>query len=93
MIKIPDESLVCFDDFWEEVTQSHHYNGGFSMAEAINGKVQSSDGASVPVASAEYRGHYWLVEGGAGVADILLVCVKDESDFYSWVTITAGLPL
>lgn len=93
MIKISAEELEAFNDFWQELKQSHHHHSSFSMAEAINGKVQSSDGASVPVASAEYRGHYWLVEGGAGVADILLVCVKDESDFYSWVTVTAGLPL
>jgi len=90
MVKISPEDLEAFTAFWREVTQSHHFNGNFSMAEAISGKVQSG---SVPPASESYRGHYWLVEGGAGVADVLLVCVKDESDFYSWVTVAAGLPL
>jgi hypothetical protein len=41
-----------------------------------------------PAASAAVRGTFWITWGGAGVADIVSVCVKDAADAYSWKTVT-----
>ncbi len=52
--------------------------------------VQVSTTASKPAASAANRGRIWIVQGGAGVADTLQVCIKNASDSYVWVTVTAS---
>lgn len=44
--------------------------------------------ASLPTASATYRGTLVYVKGDTGVADTLKVCVKSSSDTYSWVTVS-----
>jgi len=41
--------------------------------------------ASLPTASATYRGQVGWVQGATGVADRLVVCRKDASDAYAWV--------
>jgi len=41
-----------------------------------------------PTASSDLRGKIWLEQGGAGVADVLSICVKDASDNYVWKTIS-----
>lgn len=41
--------------------------------------------AALPTASATYRGEVRMVQGGAGVADRLVVCRKDAADAYAWV--------
>ena len=38
----------------------------------------------LPNASVDYRGYRALVEGGAGVADEMHVCVKNAGDTYEW---------
>ena len=43
-----------------------------------------------PSASALMRGKLRIVQGGTGVADQLIVCLKDEADDYGWVLITDG---
>lgn len=42
---------------------------------------------SKPTAGSAYRGMLWYTPGGAGVADMLEFCFKDNTDTYSWVTI------
>ncbi len=41
-----------------------------------------------PLASSSARGHIWITQGGAGVADEVTVCVKDAADSYSWKVVT-----
>lgn len=41
---------------------------------------------SQPACSSANRGLQWLVQGGAGVADIYQVCQKNSSDAYVWTT-------
>jgi len=50
---------------------------------------KDSDGA-LPAASSTYRGKMIRVEGGAGVADKLYVCMKSASDAYSWAQVASG---
>jgi len=46
--------------------------------------------AGLPEASSSYRGMMIRVEGGAGVADKLYICMKSAADTYSWVQIASG---
>lgn len=46
--------------------------------------------ASLPTASAEYRGALVFVKGGTGVADTLKLCRKTTADTYAWVTVTVS---
>lgn len=41
-----------------------------------------------PVASVTYRGTFRFTQNGAGVADVLKICIKDASDTYVWKIIT-----
>lgn len=43
---------------------------------------------ALPTASSELRGRFFLVDGGAGVADVLHVCVKNAADAYVFKTVT-----
>lgn len=40
--------------------------------------------SALPTASADYRGMMIRVEGGAGVADAVYICVKNAADAYEW---------
>lgn len=44
---------------------------------------QGSD--APPTAAVAYRGMLYVQTGGEGVADQVLICVKDAADAYSWV--------
>lgn len=44
--------------------------------------------AALPTASAAYRGQMLRLEGAAGVADGLYVCMKDAANAYAWKSIT-----
>ena len=37
-----------------------------------------------PVASVSTRGHIIFTQGGAGEADMLRICTKDDEDNYAW---------
>lgn len=43
---------------------------------------------AAPTASADIRGKLILIKGGAGVADVLKVCVKNAADAYVFKTVT-----
>jgi len=53
-------------------------------------KVGKDSDGSLPTASASYRGKMIRVEGGAGVADKLYICLKSAVDTYSWVQVASG---
>jgi hypothetical protein len=40
-----------------------------------------------PAAGASYRGYVWITRGGAGVADLVEICVKNSGDTYQWVAL------
>lgn len=44
----------------------------------------------LPTAAATLRGALFVVQGAAGTADTLQVCVKSAADTYSWKTIATG---
>jgi hypothetical protein len=46
-----------------------------------------SVGSSPPAAGEGYRKKLHFIEGGAGEADILKICVKKADDTYDWLTI------
>jgi hypothetical protein len=43
-----------------------------------------------PTCDSAARGRLHLAEGGAGVADVLTICMKDAGDAYAWETIASG---
>jgi len=46
--------------------------------------------AALPAAGATLRGKTVRVEGAAGVADVVYVCVKNADDTYSWAQVASG---
>ena len=46
--------------------------------------------ASLPTASADFRGFTYRVEGGAGITDYLYCCMKSAADTYNWIQIATG---
>jgi hypothetical protein len=46
----------------------------------------NASGTARPTCASGYRGTYWHVYGGAGVADTVAVCCKNVSDSYVWST-------
>jgi hypothetical protein len=46
--------------------------------------------ASLPTASAAYRGVIAIVQGGNGIKDALYQCMKSATNTYSWVSIATG---
>lgn len=49
------------------------------------GFVLATAGAQ-PTCAVGIRGMQWIIQGGAGVADIYQVCQKDAANAYGWVT-------
>ena len=55
-----------------------------------SGLVRSRRTAALPTASAQWNGVIVTLQGGAGVADQLYVCLKSSADTYSWKSIITG---
>ena len=53
----------------------------------LSGASVPLQGAALPTAASQLRGMQFLVQGGAGVADVLYVCMKSAADTYSWVAV------
>jgi hypothetical protein len=53
-------------------------------------KIGKDSDGTLPTASADYRGKMIRVEGGAGVADTLYVCMKKADDTYAWIPVASG---
>ena len=71
--------------YWEFVGTPHH---GSLTGLDDNDHLQYSRiirATSLPPPGVDFRGTVVLVEGGVGVADVMMVCVKDEDDNYTWV--------
>ncbi len=68
-------------------TKTSHDALGIDAAtlDGLDSTVFARMGVGVlPLASATYRGQFWRVEGGAGVADALYICEKNAVDAYVW---------
>ena len=66
-----------------KVAIANIYNG--APTNAINEEVLS--GTALPTPSIRWRGQYFMVLGGAGVADTMNVCVKNAADAYVWAAV------
>lgn len=60
---------------------------GFTTTDA---GVKINTGGTKPAASSTYHKQLFLEAGGAGVADILYMCMKDAADAYSWVVVKSA---
>lgn len=80
-----------------EIALSTTPNGGnlvpVERARVTNdGQLKAHYGVSVdtstaqPTCDSSHRGLWWVIQGGAGVADVLQICLKDAADAYGWVT-------
>ena len=50
--------------------------------------THSGGGDTLPTASAAYRGQYFILYGGTGVADAVYVCIKSATDgVYQWAVV------
>jgi len=61
-----------------------------SYGRLISTKMQGGAIGSRPAADSSRRSIFYNIEGGAGVADILQMCLKGAADTYSWVNIVTG---
>lgn len=55
--------------------------------ESARGVLQIGQPTARPAAAEALRGVIWIEEGGAGVADIVYVCMKNAADAYTWVKV------
>jgi hypothetical protein len=49
----------------------------------------NANNAARPTCNADNRGRLFFLNGAAGVADIMQVCMKDASDNYDWETVAS----
>ncbi len=56
----------------------------------VDGGVRLNTATVKPTADATSVGTMWITQGGAGIADILEVCLKSATDTYSWINIATG---
>ena len=63
--------------------------GSTGVSISANGVIFPDLGTR-PTCSSSIRHSRWTEEGGAGVADVVYVCLKSAADTYSWVTLVSG---
>lgn len=96
-------SVVPHDEFTGLTDAPSSYSGKAGQAVVVNSAEDSLEfqelnalgrfsDTVLPAASAEYRGQFFLVEGGQGIADEMYVCLKNAADTYEWQKITTSLP-
>lgn len=62
-------------------------NGAYIYGVFTDRYMKKLSGAALPTASVDYRGQVYTVLGGAGVADVAYICIKNASDAYIWQAI------
>lgn len=60
--------------------------GGISAEET--GSFKKEFLSELPIADETYRGEIRILQGGAGVADVVYMCIKNSSDEYEWKEVT-----
>lgn len=63
---------------------------GTTVYTATTGGVLINTTQAIPSCTVAQRGNLWMVQGGAGVADLFKVCMKTSSDTYQWVQVAIG---
>lgn len=54
----------------------------------MHGSLRVTEGSPTkPTCAAGLRGRLWYTESGAGVADLMQVCLKNSGDTYAWTTL------
>lgn len=61
--------------------------GGYIYGVITDRYMKKLSGAALPTASVDYRGQVFTFLGGAGVADVAYICIKNASDAYIWQAI------
>lgn len=63
----------------------------------VNGGIRLNPGTSIsgvavtrPACASWSEGTLWLTKGSAGVSDMLIMCIKDDTDAYVWKQIPFG---
>lgn len=54
----------------------------------VNSLQKTESCTTLPTAEAAIRGKLFVVDGGAGVADVVNICVKKVDDTYGWKVVT-----
>ena len=62
----------------------------YCVASGANLPIQGSASPSLGSDGAQFRGTFFVIQGGAGVADQLMVCLKSAADTYSWKLAVTG---
>lgn len=60
------------------------YAAGRNVIRVTRGRFLGLPDADQPTAAEAFRGAMFVDQGGAGVADVLKVCLKDSADAYAW---------
>lgn len=88
---LPDSSnsrnLGGTSNRWEDIFVDDIVDTNGSSVATTRLQMIPNTGTSKPTASSSVRGHIYVTEGGTGVADVVEICLKDDSDNYNWVTI------
>lgn len=61
-----------------------------SLSPAVNTPIIIDTTGTRPLADVSLRGAIFLERGGAGVADLLYMCMKNDLDEYNWIQIAVG---
>ena len=75
-------------DLGSLTAQIRDINGQF--AAFSGGFIFDQPTAALPAASATYRGMTAIQQGGSGVADTIVCCIKSSADTYSWKVVVTG---
>jgi len=75
---------------WEDIFVDDIVDTNGSVVPTTRLQLIPDSGTSKPSASSSVRGHVYVTEGGAGVADVAEVCLKSATDTYSWVNLATG---
>jgi len=59
----------------------------------VNGGVRLNTTKAKPACDSTTRGTIWITLGGAGVADLVEVCTKDQTEAYLWRSFPIALPV
>lgn len=63
---------------------------GFAGATMRGSLPKVPNRAALPAAGEQWRGKIVLIEGAAGVADVVYCCLKAIDESYSWEVVASG---
>lgn len=84
------DSVHAYSDLDSGPEAQHHTLGNRPEQAARGNHTHSISGAVLPAATITQRGQLFAVSSGVGVADGLYVCLKSNTETYSWKLIVSG---